>query len=136
MLINNHIQFQRYVENLSNYLSNFFIFFIRVTYIVIFNQQKTNILTVVLYIIFTFLTYLYIYAHDWVVFKDCLEVLSRYVHLDLERRDKWNRSILDLASPACRQFLQCVGQLLFLTSSVCRTFTEFALSVLQTKTIL
>lgn len=45
-----------------------------------------------------------------------MEVLSRHIHLDLERRDKWNRSVLDVASVACRQFLQEISQDLYVIS--------------------
>ena len=48
---------------------------------------------------------------DFVVvfFQDCLEVIAQHCKLDLERRDKWGRTVYEVASKACKDLLNELG---------------------------
>nr|XP_022297732.1 cortactin-binding protein 2-like isoform X2 [Crassostrea virginica] len=40
---------------------------------------------------------------------DCLSVLSKFCNLDIKKTDRWGRSVTDVATPICNQFLSQLG---------------------------
>uniref|UniRef100_K1RGY9 Cortactin-binding protein 2 n=1 Tax=Magallana gigas TaxID=29159 RepID=K1RGY9_MAGGI len=40
---------------------------------------------------------------------DCLSVLSKYCNIDIKKTDRWRRSVADVATPICNQFLSQLG---------------------------
>ena len=43
-------------------------------------------------------------------FQDCLSVLSKFCNLDIKKTDRWRRSVTDVATPICNQFLSQLGK--------------------------
>ena len=39
-------------------------------------------------------------------------MLEYHCHIDLNQKDKWNRTIIDVASQSCREFLEGLGNTL------------------------
>lgn len=44
------------------------------------------------------------------IFQDCLSVLSKYCNIDIKKTDRWRRSVADVATPICNQFLSQLGK--------------------------
>ncbi|XP_061187409.1 cortactin-binding protein 2-like isoform X2 [Saccostrea echinata] len=40
---------------------------------------------------------------------DCLSIISKYCNIDVKKTDRWGRSLTDVATPICNQFLSQLG---------------------------
>lgn len=45
-----------------------------------------------------------------VVLQECLETLMKHCELDLDCKDRWGRTVLEVASKECLVLLQSIGK--------------------------
>jgi hypothetical protein len=43
------------------------------------------------------------------IFQDCLAIINRYCKIDVRKTDRWGRTLTDVATPICNQFLAQLG---------------------------